>query len=441
MFIEAEEHYRILAVDPDPALRSRLDLMFNGSEHASLTYGPENLSYMFLGCTTMDEASAAIGRGIESGQIFQLVFVENNLPDGEGLDLIRQLWLTDADLHVVLSTTSPGPNWEQIVATLGESDQLLILEKPFSDLELRQVVHAALRKWQLSKQSQNVMRYMEQQIEQRTRAIEQANKNLLQAEKLAAVGQLAAGIAHEIATPAQYVGDNLRAIGDFFASITHLLERYRTILSAQADHRQVIDDLERQADLAFILEDAPLAIEQSLEGIAQIVRIVQAMKGFSHSGQSNAGWINVNLALENTLLIARNSYKYVAEVETHFGDVPTIECFPGELTQVFLNIIVNAAQAIEDGKNGGGKIEIRTSAVDDFVEIRIADNGPGIPEPIRDRIFDPFFTTKDFGKGSGQGLHIAYRIVTQQHGGTLSVVSETGQGTEFLIRLNRQLRR
>lgn len=441
MFIEVEEHSRILVVDPDPAIRNRLDAMFNGSAQASREHAPENLSCLFLGCATVAEAVSGIGAGIESGQIIQLLLVENKLPDGTGLDLIRQLWQTDTDLHVVLFSAGPELSWDRIVTTLGESDQLLILEKPFSDLELRQVVHAALRKWQLNKQSQNVMRYMEQQIEQRTLAIEQANKHLLQAEKLAAVGQLAAGIAHEIATPAQYVGDNLNAIGDFFASIARLLEQYRKLLSAQADQRQVIDQLERQADLAFILEDAPLAIAQSLEGISQIVRIVQAMKGFSHSGQSNVGWLDVNLALENALLIARNSYKYVAEVETHFGDVPAIECFPGELAQVFLNIIVNAAQAIEDGKKGDGKIDIRTAAVGDCVEIRIADNGPGIPEPIRDRIFDPFFTTKDFGKGSGQGLHIAYRIVTQQHGGTLSVVSETGQGTEFLIRLNRQLRR
>ncbi len=440
MFVEVEDHSKILTVDPDPAVRNRLDSMFNGSAQASLQCVTENLSYVFLGCSSSAEAKVAVGRGIESGQIFQLVLVENKLPDGAGLDLIRQLWQSDADLHVVLFGAGPELSWDRIAATLGESDQLLILEKPFSDLELRQVVHAALRKWQLNKQSQNVMRYMEQQIELRTQAIEQANKNLLQAEKLAAVGQLAAGIAHEIATPAQYVGDNLNAIGDFFASVTRLLQQYRKLLSAQADQRQFVDELERQADLAFILEDAPLAIAQSLEGISQIVRIVQAMKGFSHSGQSNAGWIDVNLALENTLLIARNSYKYVAEIETDFGELPTVECFPGELAQVFLNIIVNAAQAIEDGKKGGGKIGIRTSTVGDCVEIRIADNGPGIPEPVRDRIFDPFFTTKDFGKGSGQGLHIAYRIVNQQHGGSLSFVSETGQGTEFLIRLNRQLR-
>ncbi|BBL57897.1 sensor histidine kinase [Methylomonas koyamae] len=437
MFIEAEDPSKILAVAPNPDLRNRLDAMFNGSAQASLQSAAENLSYQFLGCSSAAEATAAIRGGIKSGQVFQLALVENSLPDAQGLDLIRSLWQADADLHVVLCCAGQELSWEQIAAKLGESDQLLILEKPFSDLELRQIIHAALRKWQ----SHNVMRYMEQQIELRTQAIEQANKNLLQAEKLAAVGQLAAGIAHEINTPAQYVGDNLQAIGDFFASVTHLLEQYRKLLAAQGEHRQLIDQLEQQADLAFILEDAPLAIAQSLEGISQIVRIVQAMKGFSHSGQSNAGWVNVNLALENTLLIARNSYKYVAEVETDFGDVPAIECFPGELAQVFLNIIVNAAQAIEDGKKGGGKIVIRTAAVGDCVEIRIADNGPGIPEPIRDRIFDPFFTTKDFGKGSGQGLHIAYRIVNQQHGGSLSFASETGQGTEFVVRLNRQLRR
>ncbi|TPQ25416.1 sensor histidine kinase [Methylomonas koyamae] len=439
MFIETEDHSRILIVDPDPALRDRLDLMFNGDAAASLQNATETLSYIFQGRTCGTAAEADICLGLESDKPYQLIFVENELPDGEGIELIRRLWLIDPNLHAVLCSSGPTLNWQQVVAKLGESDQLLILEKPFSALELRQIVHAVLRKWQLNRQSQHIMRYMDQQIELRTQAIEQANKNLLQAEKLAAVGQLAAGIAHEINTPAQYVGDNIKAIGDFFGSITRLLEQYRKLLSAQANHRPLIDALERKEDLAFILEDAPLAIEQSLEGISQIVRIVQAMKGFSHSGQSNAGWINVNLALENTLLIARNSYKYIAEIETDFAEVPNIECFPGELNQVFLNVLINAAQAIEDGGSGDGRIRVSTASVTDGVEIRIADNGPGIPEPLQDRIFDPFFTTKDVGKGSGQGLYIAHRIINQQHGGSLSFVSAAGQGTTFLIRLNRQL--
>jgi signal transduction histidine kinase len=420
VFIELEEKSSILVVDSDPGLRAYLDQMLNGDEQASLGNSSENLSYLIHGCDRCDTATKMVADMLAQDAPYHLLIVENTLIDGSGLKLIRQMWQVDADLHVVLCTADPQLNWQKIVDTLGESDQLLILQKPFSDLELRQIVHAMMRKWQLSKQSQNVMQFMEQQINLRTEEIAEANKNLLQSEKLAAVGQLAAGIAHEINTPAQYVGDNIKAISDFFTSITSLLEFYRQLLTrdGQQDLMDQIREQEQQQDLAFILEDAPLALEQSLEGVAQIVRIVQAMKGFSHIGLARVANVNINLALENTLLVAHNSYKYIADVETQFSELPTIECFPGELNQVFLNIIVNAAQAIEDSKKGRGKITIITTPNDDGVEIRIADTGLGIPEAIRDRIFDPFFTTKDVGRGTGQGLNIAYRIIQQQHGGS-----------------------
>ncbi len=441
MFIEVEEKSRLLIVDSDPNLREHLDEMFNGELYASLSDEAENLSYLIHGCQSCDATVAQVEEFLNKGAPYQLVFVESQLVDGNGLDLISRLWHIDADLHVVLCSADPLLNWQQIVETLGESDQLLILKKPINDLELRQVVHAMIRKWQLSKQSKNVMQYMEMQIKQRTREIEEANKNLLQSEKLAAVGQLAAGIAHEINTPAQYVGDNIKAISDFFTSITRLLTFYRQFFAEneQAEVLAHISEQEQKEDLAFILEDAPLAIQQSLQGIDQIVRIVQAMKGFSHFGQGRTSNININLALENTLLVAQNSYKYLADIETDFGEIPTIECFPGELNQVFLNIVVNAAHAIEESNKGRGKIKIATLASEDTVEIHISDTGNGIPETIRERIFDPFFTTKDVGKGTGQGLNIAYRIIHEQHKGAIRFNSEIGVGTTFIIRLNRKI--
>ncbi len=441
MFIEVEEKSCVLVIDPDPALRSHLDKLFNGDAEASLGESTENLTYLIHGCDSCAAAISILEQALSNEMPYHMVFVESELSDGSGLELISKLWQIDQDLHAVLCSADPKLNWQRIVDTLGESDQLLILQKPYSDLELRQIVHAMMRKWQLGKQSQHVMQFMEQQINLRTQAIEEANKNLLQSEKLAAVGQLAAGIAHEINTPAQYVGDNIKAISDFFGSVTRLLNHYRQLLSENGknDWLQQMHEHEKHEDLAFILEDAPMAIEQSLEGVAQIVRIVQAMKGFSHMGQGAVSTININLALENTLLVARNSYKYIADLETHFADLPSIECFPGELNQVFLNIIVNAAQAIEESKQGRGKITITTATTAEGVEISISDTGIGIPDAIRDRVFDPFFTTKDVGKGTGQGLNIAYRIIHQQHGGTLSFSSAAGSGTTFVIRLNRHL--
>lgn len=442
MFIEVDEKSSILVIDPDPALCQKLDLMFNGAINATLNAESENLAYLIHSCPSGTLASNRLTEAVAQDLPYHLAFVESQLLDCKSLELISSLWQIDPDLHVVLCNSDPQLNWQHIVDTLGESDQLLILQKPFSDLELRQMVHALMRKWQLNKQSQNVMRYMEEQINQRTQAIEATNRQLLQAEKLASVGQLAAGIAHEINTPAQYVGDNINAIKDFFASFTRLLATYRQLLTEQGAHEILtqMDAHEEEEDLAYILEDAPLAIEQSLEGVSQIVRIVQAMKGFSHIGQSRLSSININLALENTLLVARNSYKYLADIETQFGDIPAIECFPGELNQVFLNILVNAAHAIEDSKKGHGKITLVTEPTADGIEVRISDTGTGIPEAIHAKIFDPFFTTKEVNRGTGQGLNIAYRIIQEQHGGELTFKTEVGVGTTFIIRLPRTIK-
>ena len=435
MFIETEEQTAILVVDTDTSLQQQLDSIYNGSVN-------NHTVYQIQACSSCACAIDHLQTSINTDVPYQLVFLESQLPDGDGLQLITEVWRLDPNIQIVLCTADTRLDWQQITDIVGESDQLLILQKPFSILELRQIVNALLRKWQLSKQSQNVMKFMEEQIRQRTQAIEEANRNLMQSEKLAAVGQLAAGIAHEINTPAQYVSDNINAIRDFFSTITRMLDAYRTLLNqvGQPELMHAITDQERKEDLAFILEDAPVAIEQSLEGMSQIVQIVQAMKGFSHQGQSPKASINLNLALENTLLVARNSYKYIADVDTQFADLPNIECYAGELNQVFLNIIVNAAHAIEDSGKSRGLITITTAADQGYVEIRIKDTGCGIPESIRERIFDPFFTTKDVGRGTGQGLNIAYRIIKQQHGGELNFESEPGVGTTFIIRLPKHVK-
>ncbi|MGD0958995.1 MAG: ATP-binding protein [Methylomonas sp.] len=439
MFIEIEEKSAILVIDDNPDLREQLDEIFNGAGNAGAEAAGQN--YLIHYGAGREEAKELIYNKLAEGAPYQLLFAEYRLRDGNGLQLISELWRMDPNLHVVLCSADTQLHWQQIVDTVGESDQLLFLQKPYSQLALRQIVHALLRKWQLNKQSQNIMKYMEKQIQERTRTIEEANRNLLQSEKLAAVGQLAAGIAHEINTPAQYVGDNISAIRDFYASLMHLLEFYRQHLRqlANEDLLAEMEKLEQNEDLEFILQDAPAAISQSQQGMTQITRIVHAMKGFSHVSASSAMRVNINLALENTLIVTQNSYKYHTDVSKQFAELPLVECYAGELNQVFLNIIVNAAHAIEDSRKGRGMITVTTLSTPKGVEIRIGDSGNGIPEEIRDRIFDPFFTTKEVGRGSGQGLNIAYRIITQQHGGKLRFETEIGVGTTFIISLFRDL--
>ncbi len=283
---------------------------------------------------------------------------------------------------------------------------------------------------------------LESLVEARTRELVEAQRQMMHNEKLASVGQLAAGIAHEINTPIQYVGDNLHALSEFVRDMTELIEAYRRSLEEARKDMTIststldtISEAEKQRDLQYILSDAPQAISQGLEGVQRVAHIVRAMKDFSHVDREEMATVDINRAVENTLTVARNEYKYVADVVMQLGDVPPVECFLSEINQVLLNLIVNAAHAIADTKQRG-TITVQTRLHDaETLEIAISDTGGGIPEEIRTRIYDPFFTTKEVGKGTGQGLNIAHRVIVEHHGGSLSFDTKMGCGTTFYIRL------
>jgi signal transduction histidine kinase len=270
----------------------------------------------------------------------------------------------------------------------------------------------------------------------------QIELELRQAQKLEAVGQLAAGIAHEINTPIQYVADSVAYVRDAFGDLFSLLALYRGVIAKAAQGTLAPEDIagiteaEDSADLDYALEQIPAAVERSMEGTRSVAGIVRAMKEFAHPDTREKTQLDLNQALKNTLVVARNEIKYVADVETDFGDLPSIPCHAGDLNQVFLNLLINASHAIVDAKRPDrGRITIRTRADDRWVTVRIADTGCGIPSAIRDRVFEPFFTTKDVGRGTGQGLAIARNIIVDKHGGTIDFDSELGIGTTFYIRL------
>lgn len=259
-----------------------------------------------------------------------------------------------------------------------------------------------------------------------------AQEQLLQSEKMASIGQLAAGVAHEINNPIGYVHSNLGTLQEYLRNLISLLDAYDRALRGDGDReeaREELDELRARYDLDFVTQDLPELLAESREGIERVRKIVQDLKDFSYAGRGEA-WsrVDVHKGLDSTLNIVWNEIKYKARLEKQYGELPEIECLPSELNQVFMNILVNAGQAIPEQ----GRISLRTGIDGDEVWIEIADTGPGIPEADLPRIFDPFFTTKEVGSGTGLGLSISYGIVAKHHG-RIEVDSQVGEGTTFRI--------
>jgi PAS domain S-box-containing protein len=284
-------------------------------------------------------------------------------------------------------------------------------------------------------------------IWQNVTELKRTQVEFVSSQRLAAVGTLAAGIAHEINTPVQFVNDStifLRdAVRDLFdvikklQEVRHLAERAPATPELSA---ALIAATESQAsaDLPYLLENVPAACERCVDGLQRIATIVRSMKEFAHPSQRDMAAVDLNRAIQNTLVIARNEYKYVADVETAFGDLPPVNCFVNDINQVVLNLVVNAAHAVSDAVKGTsrrGSIAIETRLDGEDVVISIRDTGTGIPAAIRARIFDPFFTTKEVGKGTGQGLALVWRVIKEKHGGDITVDSTVGEGTTFRVRL------
>ncbi len=269
---------------------------------------------------------------------------------------------------------------------------------------------------------------------------------IAQAQKLESIGQLAAGVAHEINTPIQFMGDNTRFVNESWRDISTLLSLYEKLRESCAKHNtslQLIEELSTMIDdidLEYLMEELPLAIEHNMAGIERVTKIVRAMKEFSHPGSQEMSLTDINKTLENIITISKNEWKYVAQVKTDFaGDLPKVPCLPGEINQVFLNLIINAAHAIGDKVYSEGEtkgsITITTVKGKNHISVSVADTGNGIEKKIQGRIFDPFFTTKEIGKGTGQGLAICHSIVTDKHGGKINYETAEGKGTTFNVQL------
>lgn len=283
------------------------------------------------------------------------------------------------------------------------------------------------------KQMEQALHSKGQEQQQLIAKLQEAHDQLLQSEKMASIGQLAAGIAHEINNPVGFVNSNMSTLQKYVATLLGVARNYeQAIIDAGAPPalREKIAQIGKQADLSYLEEDATDLVRESMDGLKRVRDIVQSLKDFSHVGETEWQIADLHAGIDSTLNIVANEIKYKATIVKEYGNLPQITCLAPQLNQVFMNLLVNASQAIKDK----GTITIRSGAEGDWVWVSVQDTGSGIPPDIMNRIFEPFFTTKAVGSGTGLGLSLSYGIVNK-HGGKIEVASVQGQGTTFTVRL------
>jgi len=414
------------------------------------------------------EGLESVRRALAEHQPYALAFVDIRMPPGwDGVETTARIWEVDPDIQIVICTAYSDYSWDNLTAKLGQLDRLVILKKPFDNIEVLQLSRALSRKWQLSQQIRQKLNDLEQIVQKRTAELTISNQSLKveieerkhaeqerqalenqlhQAQKLEAVGQLAAGIAHEINTPMQFVGDNTRFINDGFKTLLKVLLSYEDLMASpeiqkiSPERLQQVREIVVASDLDYLRTQIPAAIEETLEGVDRVTKIVRAMKEFSHPSGLVKAAADLNRAIESTVTVTRNEWKYVAEMKLELdSSLPPVCCFVGEINQCILNLIVNAAHAIQDvvktKPSTKGLITIQTRLKNNDTEIRVSDTGTGIPESARPHIFEQFFTTKPVGKGTGQGLAMVYGIIVKKHAGTVHFETERDKGTTFILRL------
>jgi len=424
---------RVLLVDDDVPIHRAVARMLAGFELCSAYDGPSALA----------EVEAARAQRAE----FALVVLDIGMPGWGGLDTLERIWRIAPDTQALFCTGSALGHHE-LRDRFGDTDAILVIKKPFSQVELAQAAHALTTKWRLQRQARAQLDGLEAAVAARTSQLAAANARLAKelawrdrvetdfrvSQRLEAVGQLAAGIAHEINNPLQYVGDHLEFVHEATSDLLGLVGRIEAWAAAPGDGNGAAARCGLDAlDLPYMKRELPDALDAIQGGVKRIRSIVRAMKELSHPGTRDARAADINHAIESALEISASSYRTVAELDKNLAPLPQVVCYIAELGQVFLNLIVNAAHAME-GK-GRGRLTVRSAIDGDHVVISFGDTGGGIPPEIQQKIFDPFFTTKEVGRGTGQGLAIARAIVVDRHGGSLSFDSAADLGTTFVIRI------
>jgi signal transduction histidine kinase len=402
------------------------------------------------------DAAALAQSARDERRPYAVAFVDVRMPPGmDGIETINHLWRVDPDLQVVICSAYSDHSWPEIIRRLAPTDGLLILRKPFDPVEIRQMAHTLTSKWMLRNEARRHLVELQREMKRRTVELvrtteelrresaerERIENELRMAQKLEAVGLVASGIAHEISTPIQFVGDSVEYLRNAFGVLREVNGKFQSMLagSPEENARRAVEIADEKLQLAASERDIVEALDGMLEGTRRIGNVLGAMKEFMHPVHREKAPADLNHALTNTLTVARSEYKYVARVETELAaDLPYVICHIGDLNQVFLNLVVNAAHAVGEvfaRTHRLGLIRVSSRREGNEVVIDISDSGPGIPLEARSRVFEPFFTTKAPGRGTGQGLAIARTIVVDRHGGTITFDTETGRGTTFRVRL------
>lgn len=460
----ATKNRRLLIVDDNPSIHEDFKKILGAGVQADSELddleselfgedepsGPEQTSYEIESALQGEEALEKVRAAHAEGRPFAMAFMDVRMPPGwDGIETTYRIWQEFPDIQVVICTAFSDYSWEETFEKLGQSDRLLILKKPFDNVEVFQLAHALTEKWNLARDAERKMDDLEGMVEERTAELsaqkadleealvqlKETQAQLVQADKMASIGQLAAGVAHEINNPIGFITSNLGSLKGYVDDLKKFISECDGLVKAAAEGSDGVSDaaasvkaVREEADIDYVLSDLEDLIDESIEGTTRCRKIVGDLKDFSHVDNPDASSENLNELLEKTLNVAKNEIKYKCQVEKDLGDIPEIPCFGGKLGQVFLNLFVNAAQAIEEC----GTLRVATSKEGDDIRITVSDDGCGIPEEHLTKIYDPFFTTKEVGKGTGLGLNLTYNMV-QAHGGRIEVQSKVGEGTTFDI--------